>query len=337
MDKIFDFMINFYRSELRMAKPTEISKQLKIDIESVKKAIFKLADEGKIKIESRNNQKFYDFSDNVKTTYLKSKKEANQNADLHKFIPPVSDSFNYSDKNNNIIKFIRSIESVLHNHNKTQYLIYTLGLMISCFFVGQLGFNLADNLAFQILSAFFLVFIEIIGQFCLSRAKYYHSIKSLKSIPYYFIFGVYIIFFSIPSGVGFFNNELSHKTAIIIQSDRITDNNNLRLSQISNQLSIDYKTLDKESGTGYGLKYKSIQSNINDLTDEQSNIFNKFSDISVKPIPKGNYFQTLSNALWHIPEDIIRVWMFAVALVLLQFAMIICCPIYNLTRPHPGR
>ena len=227
-------------------------------------------------------------------------------------------------------EFIAFLKDILQKHKEFRYVIYGIALAISCFLVGMTGWEISENILTQFICLVIFVFIDLLGQYSLSMGKYYHSIARRSKYAFFAVFGLYVIFFSVPASVGFFANQMRTKDDIVIKSDIYKSWVNTRLDEISKSLDSDNAMMLTEAKTGYGSRASSLQSNINDLTTEQTNLINS---LSVKPgktdDPPPSYFQTLSVALWSLPAATIKVIMFTIAMIMLQFALIITCPIYK--------
>src|SRR5271157_6065623 len=109
---------------------------------------------------------------------------------------------------------LQNLVEFLHNQKSSQITIFGIALVISCFLVGNMGANTSDIAWIKIVCASILIFAEVVGQFSLSKGKYYYSHKSRKCYPYFIVFGLYVLIFSIPSGVGFFTYNIGTSQAI---------------------------------------------------------------------------------------------------------------------------
>ena len=216
-------------------------------------------------------------------------------------------------------------------HSKN--IIWGIALAVSLFLVGNMGWSISDRLDEKIICAFIFVAVDAFSQFALTEAKFYWSLRKFRAWLYFAVVAVYVTFFSIPSAIGYFNAKLSRTDYQQTQFIHIQDNKNSRLDQLRIRIPFLYTMLSNESRTGYGWKSQDIALSIDNAEKEERELMK----VQTNQVPQvnltKNFFEILAKSLpWKPSPESIRVFMFAIAMIVIQFALIVTNPEKKVTE-----
>lgn len=210
---------------------------------------------------------------------------------------------------------------------KTKGLIFWLFLAVSCYLVGSMGWNISDKLPNQIFGAVVFISLDLFAQFCLSLGKLYWTARKIQAWFFYLAFGVYILFFSIPSAVGFFQSELSGSIRVLEAQETSREMLAGKLTRLEGSIKNLNSFLSNEITSGYGWKAAELSKRIQKAEQEYTSTIKQYQSIPVTiSVGKKDYFTVLSKTIGIISADGIKLILFAVACLFLNFALIVCNP-----------
>ena len=165
------------------------------------------------------------------------------------------------------------------------------------------------EIIFRWVLCWFFVAIDIFAQYVLAYTK---IAKGKTKIIFWFIYGIYILFFCFPSAIGFFQSNLAGTHSVV----KISETKTGIYTNVMNSLVF---ALSKETNTGYGPRMKEIISNINNLSaqiDTNVQIQNEYTkDIDV--------YANIQTVLFFMNESLIKLIMFAAAMGMMITALIL--------------
>lgn len=217
-----------------------------------------------------------------------------------------------------------------------RFVLFLIFLAASCYFIVNMLLSLSANPVIKGILVFIGVGVDVYCQLIYAEARQLWKRKpegwsrfntfKLRAVGRFIIYGVYIVFFAIFSGVGFFVAELNTTekahTVDIIRIEQI----DLRLSQISNNLASYQIGLNKELSTGYGPRAVSIQNTITTLEDEQNRLQTEKNGLKKTESETVNIssdmFSIVERAFPFLPANTMKVLVFAILMIIIYTGLI---------------
>lgn len=221
------------------------------------------------------------------------------------------------------------IKSLFHNPQSYKLIIYILSITFSIILIYATGWNSSVKPIIKLFLITFFIFIDLIGQYCLSLGKYYYKIKSSWYFLYFAVFGIYICVFNIPSAILFISSEISVNDSVIATKIATKDDLNLQLLQLNTRISNQNNAIAFETKTGAGKNFYQLNSDLNTMISNQKELSEKLNNSSDKVTDKPkDYFYPLTKVFTFLSESTIKFIMYYVAVSLMVFSMIITCPAF---------
>lgn len=222
------------------------------------------------------------------------------------------------------------------NPGAFRFALFLIFLAASCYFIVNMLLSLSANPVIKLILVFIGVGVDVYCQLIYAEARQLWKRKpegwsrfnpfKLRAVGRFIIYGVYIVFFAIFSGIGFFVAELNTtERALTVNTIRIEQIDS-RLSQISNNLASYQIGLNKELSTGYGPRAVSIQNTMTTLEDEQNRLQTEKNSLKKADSETVNIssdmFSTVERAFPFLPANTMKILVFAILMIIIYTGLI---------------
>lgn len=141
----------------------------------------------------------------------------------------------------------------------------------------------------------------------------------------FFLFSFYLAYifvWAMPSAIGFFAAEVSHKAEIRQKANTIYQAKQARLNQISGTLAALNAQLNTEAGTGYGRNSREVAERIDKLSEEQKNLLESLENLPEVSENVSGTFAALEK-VYGIPSGKLIMYLFGACVAMLYLGMVL--------------